>query len=276
MKKKILKEITSLPPLPANIIELDNFRKQDSTDSEKLVEILKKDPLIVANILKIANSSMFGFRSKVDTLSRAINLLGIKFAISVAIGSSISQAVKSNLLAYAVTTDDFILTSSLASNIVNTWVANINFDLKNELLLPAFLQEVGKFVISQVIQEEKKTEEFLKELEETKNTSLCEEKFTGFTCARITANIFKHWNLSHNIIFPIAFAEDIENCPESFKQKAQILQIVKILCDIRYPLSERNIEKALEKVVEYNFDVEHFINSINVIKEVIKNSLNKS
>ncbi|MGE4382192.1 MAG: HDOD domain-containing protein [Arcobacter sp.] len=276
MKKKILKEITSLPPLPANIIELDNFRKQDSTDSEKLVEILKKDPLIVANILKIANSSMFGFRSKVDTLSRAINLLGIKFAISVAIGSSISQAVKSNLLAYAVTTDDFILTSSLASNIVNTWVANINFDLKNELLLPAFLQEVGKFVISQVIQEEKKTEEFLKELEETKNTSLCEEKFTGFTCARITANIFKHWNLSHNIIFPIAFAEDIENCPESFKQKAQILQIVKILCDIRYPLSEKNIEKALEKVVEYNFDVEHFINSINVIKEVIKNSLNKS
>lgn len=276
MKKKILKEITSLPPLPANIIELDNFRKQDSTDSEKLVEILKKDPLIAANILKIANSSMFGFRSKVDTLSRAINLLGIKFAISVAIGSSISQAVKSNLLAYAVTTDDFILTSSLASNIVNTWVANINFDLKNELLLPAFLQEVGKFVISQVIQEEKKTEEFLKELEETKNTSLCEEKFTGFTCARITANIFKHWNLSHNIIFPIAFAEDIENCPESFKQKAQILQIVKILCDIRYPLSERNIEKALEKVVEYNFDVEHFINSINVIKEVIKNSLNKS
>lgn len=276
MKKKILKEITSLPPLPANIIELDNFRKQDSTDSEKLVEILKKDPLIVANILKIANSSMFGFRSKVDTLSRAINLLGIKFAISVAIGSSISQTVKSNLLAYAVTTDDFILTSSLASNIVNTWVANINFDLKNELLLPAFLQEVGKFLISQVIQEEKKTEEFLKELEETKNTSLCEEKFTGFTCARITANIFKHWNLSHNIIFPIAFAEDIENCPESFKQKAQILQIVKILCDIRYPLSERNIEKALEKVVEYNFDVEHFINSINVIKEVIKNSLNKS
>ena len=74
----------------------------------------------------------------------------------------------------------------------------------------------------EVIQEEKKTEEFLKELEETKDTSYCEEKFTGFTCARITANIFKHWNLSHNIIFPIAFAEDIENCPDSFKKKAQM------------------------------------------------------
>lgn len=160
MKKRLLREINSLPQLPNNIIELDNFRKEDSTNSDKLVEILKKDPLIVANILKIANSSMFGFRSKVDTLSRAINLLGIKFVVSVAIGSSISNTIKSNLLAYAVTNDDFIFTSSLASNIINTWVSNINFDLKNELLLPAFLQEVGKFVISQVIQEEKKLKNF--------------------------------------------------------------------------------------------------------------------
>ena len=272
MKNRLLREINSLPQLPNNIIELDNFRKEDSTNSDKLVEILKKDPLIVANILKIANSSMFGFRSKVDTLSRAINLLGIKFVVSVAIGSSISNTIKSNLLAYAVTNDDFIFTSSLASNIINTWVSNINFDLKNELLLPAFRQEVGKFVISQVIQEEKKTEEFLKELEETKDPSYCEEKFTGFTCARITANIFKHWNLSHNIIFPIAFAEDIENCPDSFKKKAQILHIVKILCDIRYPLSDKNVEKALEKVVLYNFDVEHFINSVDVIKGVIEHN----
>ncbi|RXI35372.1 HDOD domain-containing protein [Arcobacter aquimarinus] len=270
MKKHIINQINNLPPLPNNIRELDNFRKKDSTNVEELLEILKKDPLIVANILKVANSSMFGFRSKVETLSRAINLLGIKFAISIAIGSSINESIKSNLLAYAVTNDDFLFSCSLATNIVNTWISTINFDLKNELLLPAFLQEIGKFVISQAIQNEKKTEEFLKELEETKDTSYCEETFTGFTCARITANIFKNWQLSHNIIFPIAFAEDIENCPKEFQQKAQILQIIKILCDVRYPLSDKNIEKALEKVALYNFDVENFLNSIDVIKAVIE------
>ena len=179
MKKKLIKEINSLPPLPSSVYELENFRKLDSTDTEKLMNIINKDPLVIANILKVANSSMFSFKTKVETLSRAINLLGIKFTISIAIGSAIQELVKSNLLAYAVSNEDFIRSSSLASNIVNTWVSKIDFDLKNELLLPAFLQEVGKFVISQVIQEEKLTEEFLKELEETKDISFCEEKFIG-------------------------------------------------------------------------------------------------
>jgi len=270
MKKRLIEEITTLAPLPTNIIELDNYKSSKSIDVEKLMELIKKDPLMIANIIKVANSSMFGFKSKVETLNRAINLLGINFTISIAIGSTIQNTMKSNLLAYAVSNEDFIYTSSLATNIVNTWVSAIDFDLKNELLLPAFLQEVGKFIISEVIQKEKKTEEFLKELEETKDISFCEEKFMGYTCARITANVFKHWNLSHNIIFPIAYAEDIESCPTSFKQKAQILQIVKILCDVRNPLSDKSIEKALEKVALYNFDVEQFLNSIDVIKEVIE------
>ena len=270
MKKQILHQINSLPALPSNVIELDEFRNSDSLDVDKLMEIIKKDPLIVANILKVSNSSMFGFRSKVETLSRAINLLGIKFTISIAIGSAIQETLKSNLLAYAVSNEDFIYTSSLATNIVNTWISAIDFDLKNELLMPAFLQEVGKFIISEVIQQEKKTEEFLKDLQETKDISFCEEKYLGFTCARITANIFKRWDLSANIILPIAYAQDLDNCPEPFLKKAQILHIVKILCDIREPISDKNIEKALKKVVLFKLDIEQFLNSIDVIKEVIK------
>lgn len=269
MKKDLLEEINSLPPLPSSVIELDKYRNLEKADISNLISIIQRDPLMVVTILKIANSSMFGFRHRVETLSKAINLLGTNFTISIAIGSAVQNTINSNLLAYTVKNEDFMYISSLASNIVNTWVSNINFDLKNELLLPAFLQEAGKFIISQVIQKNRKSEEFLIELEETKDTTYCEKKFTGYTCARITANVFKQWNISPNIIIPIAFTDDIDACPAEFKTKAKILEIIKILCDIRYPLSDKNIEKALIKVSLYNFDVEHFLNSIDVIKEVI-------
>ena len=270
MKKDLLEEINSLPPLPSSVIELEKYKSIENNDIKKLISIIEEDPLMIVTILKIANSSMFGFKSNIETLNRAVNLLGINFTITIAIGSAIQNTINSNLLAYAVKNEDFLFVSALASNIVNTWVSNINLDLRNELLLPAFLQEVGKFIISEVIQKNRKSEEFLMELEETKDTTFCEKEFLGYSCARITANIFKQWNISPNIIIPIAFTENIESCPNEFKIKAQILEIIKILCDIRYPLSDKNIEKALEKVNLYGFDIEHFVNSIDVIKEVIK------
>lgn len=269
MKDKLIKELKNLPELPTNIIELDNYRREDSMDTNRLLKILQQDPLIVAQILKVANSSLFSFRTKVDTLSRAINLLGSKFIISIAIGSSVAKNMDSNLAAYAANIDDFLFISSLASTIVNTWVAQIDSELKDELVLAAFLQEVGKFVISSIIQNGKLTQEFLQELESSKDIEKVEEKFTGYSCSRITANIFKRWEFGHNLVFPIAFASDVENAPKEFKTHAKILNIIKILCDIRYPLSDDNIEKALKKVAFYGFDIDIFLKSIETIKEQI-------
>lgn len=269
MKKILIEKINSLPPLPNSIIELENFRQLESYDIEKLMEIINKDPLMITTILRVANSSMFGFRSEVDTLSRAINLLGVNFTISIAIGATIQHTIDSNLLAYAVTNDEFIFASSLATNIINTWLSGIDFDLKDELLLPAFLQQIGKYIISDVIQENKQTEEFLLKLNNCVDSGKVEEEFTGFTCSRITANVFKNWSFSHKIVFPIAYVNDLESCPNEFKKHAQILEIVKIICDIRKPLNEKNIEIAVKKASDYGFDIEQLLNSIDVIKEVI-------
>lgn len=269
MKKNLIQELNSLPSLPSSIIELEKYKSAKSTDMFELISIIEKDLLMTVTILKVANSSMFAFKNKIMTLHKAITLLGIDFTVSIAVGSAIQNRMSNNLFAYAVKNEDFIFISALATNIINTWVPKIDYDLKSQLLLPAFLQEIGKFVISAVIEKARKTEEFLLDLEDTKDTSFCEKKYTGFSCARITANIFKQWNFSPSLIIPIAFTDDIASCPKQFKTKAQILEIVKILCDIRYPLSDRNIDKALKKVVLYKFDVEDFLNSIDVIKEAI-------
>lgn len=270
MSRILIDKIESLPPLPNSIIELEDFKKAQNASPEKLIEIIEQDPLMVTTILRIANSTMFGFRSKVETLSRAINLLGMNFTISIAIGSIVQNTIKSNLCSYAVSNDDFINSCALGTKIVNTWISSIDYDLKEELLLPAFLQETGKFVISDMIQSRKLTEDFLKELDETNDITHCEKKFTGYNCARITANIFKHWSLSYNLIFAIGFVEDAESCPEEYRKKAQILEIVKLLADMRNPLSDDNIHKAIAKADEYKFDVDHLINSVDAIKEEIE------
>ena len=233
--KKLIEKIDSLPPLPNSMLELEDFRKVQNTNPEELIEIIEKDPLLVSAILRVANSSMFGFRSAVDTLSRAINLLGINFTISLAIGSIVQNTVKCNLSPYGISNDDFLEVCALSTKIINTWIVKIDPTLRDDLIMPAFLQETGKFIISNVLEQEDKAKDFLKALNRTNNITKCEEEYIGFSCPRITANVFKHWSLSHNLIFSIGFVGDSDACPDNFKTNAQILEIVKLLADVRKP-----------------------------------------
>lgn len=273
MKKNLIQEIKTLENLPDSIKEINNFRKNDNSNIKELAKILKKDTSIVSNILKISNSNLFGANFKIETLNKAIETLGIKLVLAISIGTIIAKTINKNLFAYAVTNDDFFYSSALSAMFIDKWIGKIDEDLKNELFLPAFLQENGKFIISQVIQDDRQTEYFLKSLVEKDDIGASELEFTGYTCSRISANIFKHWDFSHNIIFPIAYAQDLENCPKDFLHKAQVLNIVKILCDVRNPLSDGNIEKALKKVLQYGFDTEYFLEALDSIRENIqKNS----
>ena len=93
----ILEKIESLPPLPKTIIEIEEFRKKLNKEAIDLLNIIEKDALIISTLLKISNSAMFGFRSKVETPSRAVNLLGINFTISIAIGGTVQNLLMTKL-----------------------------------------------------------------------------------------------------------------------------------------------------------------------------------
>jgi HD-like signal output (HDOD) protein len=62
----ILEKIESLPPLPKTIIDIEEFRKKYDKEAADLLKIIEKDALIISTLLKISNSAMFGFRSKVE------------------------------------------------------------------------------------------------------------------------------------------------------------------------------------------------------------------
>lgn len=272
MKKNLISKIESLPPLPETVTKLEMYRKRNDKESDELITIIEEDPLIITTILKIANSAMFGFRHKVETPARAVSLLGINFSVSIALSTALNKTIKNDLYAYGIDTSDFLNVCNLSTLILTSWLKDADErNLKEELLLPAFLQETGKFVISELICEANKAEEFRSELTNIADVAHIERKYTGYSCAKITANIFKHWQLSNNLIFSIGFVGDLTNCPDQYIKKAQILEVIKILCNITTPLSEKSIQYALEKAKDYNLN----INALTEAIEITKNKFSK-
>ncbi|RBQ29682.1 HDOD domain-containing protein [Aliarcobacter vitoriensis] len=263
----ILKRVEALPPLPRTVTEIEEFRRKSDKEILDLLSIIEKDALIVTNLLKISNSAMFGFRSKVETPLRAISLLGINFTVSIAISTSTQKLLKSSLEPYGVTNNDFMKSSNISSVLANLWLNKFDPSLKEEIILPALLQDIGKFILADFIKSENKDTDFKKRIQE-QDDSLedIEREFLGVTTSYVTAQVFKHWKLSTNLINSIEFIDDISNVQENFKKRAQILDVIKTASNIIEPLSQKSIEKAIKKAKIYNLDANSLQDAINILR----------
>ncbi|MDX4065996.1 HDOD domain-containing protein [Aliarcobacter skirrowii] len=269
---EVLRRVESLAPLPRTIIEIEQYRKKEEKEIQELYEIIKKDALLVTNLLKIANSAMFGFRSKVETPLRAITLLGINFTISVAISTSSQKLLISSLSPYGLSNDDFMKASNIALALTNLWLNKVNPELKDKLLLPALLQDIGKYIISDVLILNNKESDFYKKvLENLKSLQEIEKDFFEFSSSYVTAHIFKHWNFSQELINTIEFVDDVEKSPIEYKQKAMILDVIKTASNIKEPLSEKSINMAIKKAKEYKLNDKALIEAINTLKIRLEN-----
>ena len=261
----LLRRVESIPPLPRTIILIEEYRRKSEKEISELHDIISKDALIVTNLLKIANSAMFGFRSKVETPIRAISLLGINFTISVAISASSQKLLVTTLAPYGLTNDNFMNSSNIASVLASLWLGKIDETIKDEIILPALLIDIGKYIIADMILNEQKEKEFKAKIEEgILSIEEVEKEFLGFSSSYVTAQIFKHWKLSPNLINSIEFVDDINSVSKEFERKAKILSVIKTVANIKEPLSEKSIKEGIIKAKEYGFDT-------NILAQTIEN-----
>ncbi len=78
-------QITELPPLPRSIERLIEIIHSEVESPEEIQSILRYDQSLTAKILLIANSTYYGCRGKVSTLSKALMVIGFNQVKSICI-----------------------------------------------------------------------------------------------------------------------------------------------------------------------------------------------
>ena len=72
----ILRQIDSLPTLPAVATKLLSLTTSDDTDIRDVVELIRADQALTAKILSLCRRAYMGVRSDVLTIDKAVVLLG--------------------------------------------------------------------------------------------------------------------------------------------------------------------------------------------------------
>ena len=78
MYKQFAAEISTILSLPEVYLRLHELMDKPNSNAEELGSVIRHDPGLSVRLLKIVNSSFYGFPSKIDNLNRAITIIGIQ------------------------------------------------------------------------------------------------------------------------------------------------------------------------------------------------------
>jgi len=80
---------TQLPTLPVIVEKIMRLAGDDRTSATDLAEFISKDQAITNKILKLSNSAYYGLMKEVETISRAITIIGFNEVVGLTIGMSV-------------------------------------------------------------------------------------------------------------------------------------------------------------------------------------------
>ena len=163
MNEKIIKQIKALPPLPKSILKVQKITNDPNSSIDDLIKVIKEDPMLTADLLKVANSPLYGFRGKIKTIAQVVSLFGMVTIKGFVISFAIKNSLKFDLSAYGIGEEEFYNVSSKRNIIALYWFKNDKGSL-DIIATNSFLIDLGAVVISLVLDNEGKSESFKKRL----------------------------------------------------------------------------------------------------------------
>lgn len=258
MNESILKKIKSLPPMPETVGKIQLICNNPNSSIGELIKIVEKDPSLVANLLKAANSPLYGFSREIKNVSQAVSLFGMATVKGFAIASAVRSSFKMDLSAYGLSTGDFVALSELQNALTVNWYSKSARD-KLDVLAPAsFLLEIGMVVVGDFLKKEGKDKEFLTRLKSGENRRALETEFVGSSNEAVAAKIFEHWNFEKLMVDSIMHLEDPKSASEEALEYARVLSVVKECVNIGERFSEGSISKAKALIKEYGLNLPYF------------------
>ncbi len=192
--KVVIKGIEDLPPLPDVVQKILNIVNDEGAGAKDLARIINVEPSMTAKILKIANSSFYGLKQQVTTISHAVVILGFNEVKNLVLGYSIFSNLLSGNAKERKTSLDFWrhnIACGVAARVIGERVGYKN---PEELFVVGLLHDIGKTIFYDYF-----TDQYRQVVQGALNhrKPLCveEKERLGLTHAEVGFWLAKHWNL---------------------------------------------------------------------------------
>jgi putative nucleotidyltransferase with HDIG domain len=251
--KEIEKKIDTLPifsPILRKVLEVIDDPLSSSSDIEK---VIKYDQVLVAKVLKMANSAYYGYSGKISTVRGAIVVLGLNTLRALVFTASAFKTFSRRLLGYRYLEGKFWEHSVFTACGCRALGMKMNYKDPEEIFVGGLLHDIGKLILDffvlknfNIMEEEMKKKK--------KSWAELEREIIGIDHAQVGRRLSIKWNL------PLVLQEAISyhhNPKGAFLYK-EVPAIVNIVNNI--------VRKYNEPEKEIFYSNNHLEESLEILK----------
>jgi putative nucleotidyltransferase with HDIG domain len=225
---RVIRRIDDLPTLPSVIIRITEQVNNPRSSAKDLAGVIVDDQVLTARLLKLVNSSFYGFPQKISTVTDAIVLLGFDAIRNLLLTTSIFNMFTGMNKRKKIWQENFwdhSLGCAVGAKVIGN---HIRYDKVEELFVSGLLHDIGKIVEMLFF-----SEDFEKVISIIKDKNVlmksAEDEVLGYTHADLGKLLAEKWNLPKKLVHSIEFHHEPDNAG-SFTQEAAVVHLADILC----------------------------------------------
>ena len=194
--EQALQEVTELISLPEVYLKVRGLMGDPASDIYDFAEVISVDPNLSTRVLKIVNSAYFGFPKPIESIARAVNMIGIGQLHNMVLGVS---AMSSLALPNDILPLNAFWRSSLFAGVLARLLAEKMKLAKSEhLFVAGLLHEIGHLVLYSKLPQQALAARQIAE-EQGKPIHEAEVQVLGYHYGDIGAMLMANWNLPKNM-----------------------------------------------------------------------------
>ncbi len=206
----IVGRIRSVPAMPATAARLLPLLSDPAADTRRIEDVLRYDPGLTADLLKIANSAYFGLPTRVGSVRQAVMLLGWKRLLQLVMTLSLSGLMKQPLPGYDLPRGALWRHSVAVSVAADRLIARLKIPDGDAVFTAALLHDVGKIVLAHFVREELGRIEAL--VAKGLSFDVAETVALGVNHAGIGGKLLEAWSLPPRLVEAVRLHHDPEGC----------------------------------------------------------------
>lgn len=221
-----VKEMPMLSVVSTRLLELlgeENYSIRD------VVSIVENDALLTTKILRAANSAAYSPRVPITSVTAAINNMGEKVIMSIAIESCAPRVFNESLDGYlsgAGQMWDHSLCTAIGARILSSYT--IKESSSNLAFTAGLLHDIGKSVMSVVL--EGNTEKLVGHIDSGDVSFLdAEKKIAGMDHAELGFELAQHWKLPEQLAKVIRYHHHPQDVESKYKELVYTVHLGDIL-----------------------------------------------